>query len=221
MSNDAFNPHRHHAYGPPVARVEAPPIQAVPGPDVVRCPAPLCRAVWTHGHEHRCPHGGQPPPGVTPAAPPPPWQPPKPQHQGDTKFEQEALAEARREWSGMTDEQMKFARGLHTVVRHPEGGFHLETVPLLELVPTPAQTRAAAMAYNTAKKEAARAAKEKALPGRRPGSDLYTAEACPSRVTSGHHEYGDMGACDWCGARSEAEGKPKVANERGEKPGKE
>ena len=150
---------RHHAYGPPVDPVVPPPIQPAAPTPVIRCSA--CHVVWTHGHEHRCPHGGQPPPGVAAAPPPAPWKPPATPWQGDTKYEQEALEEARREWPGMTDDQMRAARGVHTVVRHPEGGFHLETVPLAELVPTSAQTRKAAAALNAAKKEAAMAAKEK------------------------------------------------------------
>jgi hypothetical protein len=156
---DEFNPHRHHAYGPPVAAVVPPPIQPPEPTPVIRCAA--CKDIWTHGHEHRCPHGGQPPPGVAHAAPPPPWKPPTTPFQGDTKYEAEALDEARREWQGMTDEQMKFARGKHTIVRHEEGGFHLETVPLAVLEPTAAQVRAAGAAATEAKKEAARAAKER------------------------------------------------------------
>jgi hypothetical protein len=153
------NPNRHHAYGPPIVAVVPPPIIPIPAAPVIRCAA--CHDIWTHGHEHRCPHGGQPPPGVAHAAPPPPWKPPVPQFQGDTKFEQEALEEARREWQGMTDDQMRAARGVHTVVRHVEGGFHLETVPLAVLVPTAAQVRAAGAAATLEKRDAARAAKER------------------------------------------------------------
>jgi hypothetical protein len=156
------NPNRHHAYGPPVAPVVAPMVEYKPTKPPPRCSA--CGVVWVHGHEHRCPHGGQPPEGVAHAPAPPPWTPPAPKWQGDTKFEQEALAEARREWMGMTEAQMKFARGSHTVVRHPEGGFHIETTLLAELTPTPEQTRRAAAAAAAAKKEAARAAKESKEP---------------------------------------------------------
>ena len=152
------NPNRHHAYGPPIPHVVPPPIVPIAPAPVILCPA--CRAVWTHGHEHVCPHGGQPPTGVAPAAPPPPYEPPKPQFQGDTKYEQEALEEARREWVGMTPEQMRSARGTHTIVRHKEGGFHLETVPAPEIVPTPTQTRDAAAKATAAKKAAAQVAKE-------------------------------------------------------------
>ena len=153
------NPHRHHAYGPPVPREEPTPIAPPAHRPVIRCGA--CRAIWTHGHEHACPHGGKVPAGVAPAPPPKPWSPPKPQYQGDTKFEQEALEEARREWMGMDEEQMRFARGTHTVVRHPEGGFHIESAPLAELVPTPTQVRAAAAKAIAEKKNAMRAAKER------------------------------------------------------------
>jgi len=164
----AADPARHHAYGPHVDAVVAPAIYPLPPQPVVRCGDGMpadgalhgCGAIWTHGHEHVCPHGGVPPSPELASRPPQPWGPKPPQWQGDTKYEQDALEEARREWPGMSDAQRARARGVHSIVRHPEGGFHLETVITQPAVPTADEVRAEAEDAAAHKKAEARATRE-------------------------------------------------------------